>query len=508
MSSQFLIFICIIKIVWSESELPNFVVILADDMGWGDPSYNNGTVYTPYLDEWTKESHTITFNRGYAGAPVCSPTRASILTGRTPNRDCIYDANGCGSLPAWNCSEPMPLPLSVFTIAQAVKKAYNNYSTALFGKWHLGDFWVKQKDHGMSNPGQHGFDTWFATEASAPSVTTNCGCFMPFQGCVTGHYSNGPWCTNYWYPNISSPIGVSNLTEKIPAQDTLYLVNKFEEWLEDHHSNRNSDPFLVMLWLHPVHVEFLATDEFREACANGTVCPASNDYSSAQLDYFGDIAELDQQIYRVRQLLKQYNYYDNTLLYFTSDNGPEGDGAGPYGNSEWPGSPNGLRGRKRDVWEGGIREPTIISWPAMINQDFNQKYGFNSTYPIVTYDLLPTIMDYFNITSNNPTWPIDGYSWLNLFKNGGNLTERPKPMGWQYHDGIAYTNNSWKVVYKSHDCSGESCNWALYNINDDPNETINLTSQYPDIYQKLHNQAMNWVSSVNASQYYDSGCKP
>ena len=187
----------------SSSKFPNFVFILADDMGWGDTSYNNGTASTPYLDAWRKESNTITFWRGYAAGPVCSPTRASILSGRTPNRECIYSANGCGNEPAWSCSEPHAFPNVTFTIAKAVKKVSNaNYQTAFFGKWHLGNFWLKsghEKD-GMSTPSMNGFDYWLATQASAPSVTPNCACFDPVQGCVTGHYAQedeGPWCTNY-----------------------------------------------------------------------------------------------------------------------------------------------------------------------------------------------------------------------------------------------------------------------------------------------------------------------
>ena len=112
-----------------------YLLYYLDDVGWGDTTYNNGTAYTPNLDAWTKQANTITFHRGYAGGPVCSPTRASFLSGRTPNRECIYDANGCGSKPAYNCTEPMPFPQSTFTAAQAVKKANPNYNTAFFGKW-------------------------------------------------------------------------------------------------------------------------------------------------------------------------------------------------------------------------------------------------------------------------------------------------------------------------------------------------------------------------------------
>eukprot|EP01083_Nonionella_stella_P178467 630487_1 len=233
------------------ASVPNFVMILADDFGWGDPSYNNGTTYTPSLDAMASSPHSIVFSRGYAGSPVCSPTRASTLTGRSPNRDCVYSANGCGSQPAWLCSEPMPLPLSTFTIAEAAKK-YNKlydpskpYTTSIFGKWHLGDFWNKSQGHNISRPDQHGFDYWMCTEASAPSCTPNCGCFPPpYDECITGHYDvDVPWCTNYWFADSSAPNGVMNLSYRINGTqsiDAVFIIDQFEAWLDTIDLDKNN----------------------------------------------------------------------------------------------------------------------------------------------------------------------------------------------------------------------------------------------------------------------------
>lgn len=182
--------------------------------------------------------------------------------------------------------------------------------------------------------------------------------------------------------------------------------------------------------------------------------------------------------------------------------GPEGDGAGPYGDSDWPGSTNGLRGRKRDVWEGGIREPTIIQFNGYIN---NQN-GFNSTYPIVTYDLLPTIMDLLNVSGDNPTWPIDGTSLVPFFDNFETMKHRLKPMGWQFGEGSAYVNDTWKVVQNSHDCKNQTCKPALYDLSTDPKETTDLQDQYPDIFKALMDDLNKWLISVNNSQYQESKC--
>ena len=551
---------------------PNFVFILADDMGWGDTSYNNGTGKTSFLDSWINKANTITFWRGYAGSPVCSPSRASILSGRTPIRDCVFAVNHCGSAPAESCSETMPFPNNTFTIANAVKKAYSGYRTAMFGKWHLGDFWLKNnvgiKNYCpmYSNPTTSGFDDWFATQASAPTVTGNCGCFHPLEGCEHGRYSSKAWCTRFWYPNASSNIGVSKSDYKIPGDSTEYLVDQFEQWLTNGkinyqydnintniNININSDsenmsgyqmyrsgiighdseidinktlleqPFLVMLWIHPVHTPVLALQEWRDACENGTNCPLFSpvtignktytSYSRYQLDYFGQVSSMDYQIKRIRDILEEHNLIENTMIWFSSDNGPEGNKGGPFGDRLYPGSVNGLKGRKRDVYEGGIREPTIIEFNGLINN----KNGFNSSFPIVTYDLLPTVMDILNVKypthpAKQSQWELDGISLVDMFKNPEKVKLREKPIGWKFQGGklgSAWMDNQWKVVRGSFNCRrlNSDCNAVLYDIEKDPFETKDIKNENKDVFDRMMNQMNQWLINVNASSYYDSRCK-
>ena len=149
--------ICFTALVDSARQ-PNILFILGDDMGYGDIGYNNnpGRQYipgagnrtwlpnaprTPNLDALAASASTLVFDRSYSGSPVCSPTRASILSGRTPDRECVFNAEGCGQEPAWSCINPQPFPASVFTVADAVKQA--GYSTLHAGKFHLGDFFPK-----------------------------------------------------------------------------------------------------------------------------------------------------------------------------------------------------------------------------------------------------------------------------------------------------------------------------------------------------------------------------
>ena len=134
---------------------PNIVFILADDQGWGDVGYNDVAYQhpayeyewtpnpprTPHLDAMAASEHTLVFRRFYAGSSVCSPTRAALLTGRSPARECVEDAEGCGTLPAWACVEPVPLSPRTFTAAEAARGA--GLATLHAGKWHLGDFFPK-----------------------------------------------------------------------------------------------------------------------------------------------------------------------------------------------------------------------------------------------------------------------------------------------------------------------------------------------------------------------------
>eukprot|EP01046_Picozoa_sp_COSAG06_P018225 COSAG06_NODE_1261_length_10074_cov_21.232882_2_plen_254_part_00 len=237
--------------------------------------------------------------------------------------------------------DPLPLPNTVFTMANAVRKAARNYSSVHVGKWHLGTFFPQANPaptyaytkFPISHPGTHGFDEWHSTEASAASSTTNCGCFEPASQCVTGGgvYRDVSYpCTNYWSPTYLEPAThkatqsrpeclslrsrqdcVANLTTKIQGDDSEHMVDYFEDFLRRKTSGSEKSPFLALLWLHTNHVPHPALPEFY------------SQYEDAlDGDYLGTLTQMDVQIGRLRAMLKSYGVANNTALWYTADNGP------------------------------------------------------------------------------------------------------------------------------------------------------------------------------------------
>ena len=438
LTTTIVILLLIITHTTSQTSLqqPNIVMILADDQGVGDIGYNqnfyNSTTYntpwrlnqphTPHLNAMANSTNSILFHRFYSGASICSPTRASILSGRNPLRECIGNAEGCGTKPAWSCLDRLPFPLPTFTIAEAAKLA--NYSTIHLGKWHLGDFFYKgngehaklnvndnhrrQPAHApsnyayqkwpVSNPGMHGFDEWRSTEASAPSSTTNCDCNPIWgqegNGCIDGGgkwAQHGEGCTNYWYPmdnvshscrNMSAPHSilaqhcVTNETKKIQGDDSKYIVDHFETFVQKNVAL--NQPFLALLWFHTVHEPHPAMPEFYHAYKDVYGDPAG--------DYLGTITQMDVQIGRIRNIVLENGIHNNTMIWYTADNGPH---SANRDRSEFPAlaATNGLRQCKASYYEGGIRVPGILEWPSVI------KEHSNTWHPSGTVDYLHTILD-------------------------------------------------------------------------------------------------------------------
>ena len=343
---------------------PNIIFALADDLGWGDVEYNNGNARTPNLNEMANSTNTILLQRFYSGAPVCSPTRGTILTGRNHNRYCLWTANAGFNSPDFTKPQPMPLPLSEITVAEVMREA--GYSTALFGKWHLGDF--KKLKYGnkkwpVSHPGLHGFDQWQATERSTSTCTTNCGCFKNSK-CINGHYGENPSCTNYYTNQSDSIVG---WPDPVPDGDSHFIWSLAESYIKE--QVKANKPFFLFLPFHAVHIRYISPEQYKPMYQD-------KQYDLNHLDYYGTISEMDDVMGKLRKLLKELGIHSNTLLWFASDNGPE-EGT--------PGVTNGLRGSKRSLYEGGVRVPGMIEWPDVITSNKV------SSFPVVTSDLLPTV---------------------------------------------------------------------------------------------------------------------
>ena len=464
-------------------QLPNIVFMMADDLGYGDVGYNGANATTPNLDAMASGPNTIHLTRYYSGAPMCSPTRGTVLTGRNHNRYCVWSANVGGGTADFVKPEIMPLPTTEVTVAEILKKY--GYQTAMFGKWHLGDFKVLpegNKKWPVSHPGMHGFDEWWATERSAQNVNLNCACFDE-KLCVLGHYGNAPPCTNYY--TIYDKGSPEELSYPLDGDDSHYIVDLFEEYLEK--ITKSDEPFFVYLPFHTVHTRYLATENYVK-----NYMPIG--YSQHQIDYYGAISAMDDAIGRVRELLKSYNVSNSTMLWFTSDNGPA---------KGQPGVTAGYRGRKGTLYEGGIRLPGLIEWPNMI------KKNLKSDYPVMSSDLLPTACDIVG-TSPPSDRPIDGISILPFIK--GEKTQRNSSMKWAFSvphnfDGsyAAVVSDDQYKIYAKYD-KGKVKSAQLYDLLADPFETKDLSGDKTDVYHSMLDELEQWRQSVIKSATEEVKC--
>lgn len=331
---------------------PNIVLCMADDQGWGDVAYNGHAVLkTPNLDALAAEG--LRFDRFYAAAPVCSPTRGSVMTGRHPNRF------GCFS---WGHS----LRPQEQTIAETLQAA--GYATGHFGKWHLGSV---QKGSPV-NPGASGFDVWL----SAPNF-----------------YDNDP---------VMSREGVA---VPIKGESSMVAVDAALEFIR--RQAKGPRPFLAVVWFGSPHSPHEAADEDRRLYA---------DQDRKLQDFYGEISGLDRAVGKLRNGLKELGLRENTILWYCSDNG----GLPNLGST-------GGRGKKADIYEGGLRVPAIIEWPARIPRPRV------TAIPANTVDIYPTLLEIAGVKRVDER-PLDGVSLVPLIED--KMTSRPRPLGfWQHPTG-------------------------------------------------------------------------
>lgn len=531
--SSLVVGVALIGTVFGAADRPSFLFILADDIGWGDMHYNGGTARTPRIDAWAQRWGSIKMQDFHSGGTVCSPTRATVLTGRNHFRDCVGYV--------YDCSDPTECtpnfefaPQRSFSIADAARQAGVDYSSMFFGKWHLGSFYNDSEKFGgtTSSPLTHGFDRMNATIEVAPSATANCLCNEAWkESCNFGHYQKPTHCTggfspgghelpkgccfNYWREDAASPHGVSNQTEATPDDDSVFLADSFDRFLEE----RGGKPFLAQLSFHNCHMPYIGTHAARQACRDGVTCEPSNpqgvpsqQYNDFQLDYYACLNELDASVGRVVDSLDQKGYYENTMVWFTTDNGPEGNCA-PAGLSadehyrEWPGSSGKLRGRKRDIWEGGHRVPGVVSWPRVVNKPARESWD-----TVVTMDFLPTVMEVLGVhrPAKQLDWAVDGLSIMPI------LQGKPWPergIGWRFQvwhidapSGFRYGN--WKYVNGSTSCQQATCKKELlYDLSKDLEEKNNVGGQFPDVLAAIRANFTKWRNSIDKSRNEESKCR-
>jgi arylsulfatase A-like enzyme len=446
-----------------EIDRPNVILCMCDDLGWGDVGYNgNKIIKTPNLDKMASEG--IRFDRFYAAAPVCSPTRASCLTGRHPYRTGVFFAN-TGIL------RPEEI-----TMAEILKD--QGYSTGHFGKWHLGTFTKTEKDANRGGdrhpelfnpPTLHGFDTYFSTESKVPTWDPM---IVPekFEGeenrhfgwnCVKDGQETKPYGTHYWTPE-------GKATENLEGDDSRVIMDRAIPFIEK--SVKGKKPFLAVIWFHTPHLPCVAGPKYAEMY---------KDQGFQMQQYAGCITAMDEQMGRLRNKLKELGINDNTILWFTSDNGPEGQ------SHNAPGSAGKYKGRKRSLHEGGVRVPGIMVWP----NKFRKPMVIDT--PFVTSDYLPTVVDALGISMPEKSNRLDGVSMIPLLE--GKEFKRPKPIGFASQRQRAFNDEKYKLYHTN----GKS--FELYDMEKDPYEKTNIAEQKPEVVENFRKGFGEWFDSCRES---------
>jgi arylsulfatase A len=398
------------------SSRPNFLILLCDDLGYGDLGcYGNRIIRTPNLDRLASEG--VRFTSFYASAPVCSPSRAGLLTGRTPYRSGIYDWIPAGS--------PMHLPASEVTVAALLKKA--GYATSHAGKWHCNG---KFNSPEQPQPGDHGFDHWFSTQNNAAPSHRNPANFL----------RNG------------KPAG------ELEGYSCQIVVDEAIAWLKRRDPGK---PFFLHVCFHephePVDSPPKDMDLYPEAKKRGEAL------------YYANVTNMDAAAGRLLTALDEMHLRDSTFVLFTSDNGPETLNRYP---DAWRshGTPGPLRGMKLHLYEGGIRVPGIVRWPGRTTA------GHISDEPVVNTDMLPTLCAIAGV--EQPAGRvIDGASILPALE--GRPVSRKRPLYWQYDKAlggprVAIREGDWKLL-----AHRDLARFELYNLRADVTEKHDLASAEP-----------------------------
>lgn len=440
---------------------PNVILCMTDDQGWGDTGYNgNPVAKTPNLDKMAAEG--LRFDRFYSAAPVCSPTRASCLIGRNPFRTGVFFAN-VGIL------RP-----EEFTMMKFLKS--KGYTTGHFGKWHLGTLTKTENDANRGRPGndaeynppwEHNFDVCFSTESKVPT-------WDPMRKPKHGASGSGwtalapdddyvEYGTHYWNEKGQK------MTDNLEGDDSRVIMDRAIPFIKK--ATESDMPFLAVIWFHAPHLPCVASPEHFEYYKGKGL----TDHAAS---FYGCITGMDEQMGRLRETLADLKIDNNTMLWFCSDNGPEGKAspdtgtAGPY------------RGRKRDLYEGGVRVPGLLVWPDEVAK------GRVIDTACVTSDYLPTVMDVLGDAYDERTF--DGESILPIIQN--KPFSRTKALGFKSQAQSAWNHERYKLYT---DKWGDKV--ELYDLIDDPGEKSNLAADKPDQVKLMQTAYGSWESSVKES---------
>lgn len=426
---------------------PNIIFILADDLGYGDLGcYGQKLIQTPNLDAMAKQGTR--FTQFYAGTSVCAPSRSSFLTGQHTGHTPIRGNKGVPPEGQW------PIPDSAVTIAEVLKKA--GYATGDFGKWGLGPV------ASTGDPVKQGFDAFYGY---------NC------QSLAHDYYPDHLW-------ENDTRIDFTANTPEHPTDYSADLIHQKAMQFIDQHKN---DPFFLYLSYTLPHAALQVPDDslfekYKKQFGEKPVpVPIRNGKNYApqaypRSAYAAMVGRLDIYVGEILQKLRAAGIDKNTLVIFSSDNGPHKEGGNdPYFfNSGGP-----LRGIKRDLYEGGMREPTIAWWPGKV------KAGVTSEYIGAFWDLLPTFAELAH--APQPA-NIDGISMVPALLGKKNAPTHPW-LYWEFHEQggkQAVRMGKWKGV-KLNVTSKPNGPIELYDLSTDLGEKHDIADKHPEIVQKIRN---------------------
>lgn len=444
------------------AQKPNLVIFYVDDLGYGDlSSYGHPIVKTPRIDQIAREG--IKYTQYYAPAPLCSPSRAGVLTGRTPYRTGVRSWIPEG--------QDVHLGKNELTIAHLLKQ--QGYATAVMGKLHLNGG-IQMEGHPQTP--DMGFDHAFVMPGG---FAKNAEVEKPTKD---GSARTGKMFPDNFYRN-----GVA--VGKTKAFSGQLVADEVIGWLG---SKDPDKPFFLYIPFSEVHTPIASTSEYLEMYSNYITSHARANPDifhwdwldlpfRGQGEYYANISYLDAQVGRVIRKLKMLGIYDQTIIIFTSDNGPVTRESRKPWELFMAGETGGFRGRKDNLLEGGIRVPAIVRYPAMI------KAGSVSDEPVYGLDFLPTLAEMLDFEVPDDR-TIDGQSIVKTFV--GRKLER-KPMIWTIDmSGQDDEVNEWAYRIGDHklilDRNEEPK--FLFNLKQDPYEMINLLQKEKGLVIKLKQQ--------------------
>lgn len=457
----------------SAADRPNIIVILCDDLGYGDlECYGHPHIKTPRLNALAESGVRLT--NCYSAAPVCSPSRVGLLTGRSPNRAGVYDWIPVGSKPRPDARDQVHMRKSEKTIAHLLKEA--GYATCMSGKWHCN---AKFNSDEQPQPDAAGFDHWFGTQNNAAPSHANPNNF------VRNGESVGP---------------LEGFSCQLAAKEAI-------NWMESHHATNSDQPFFVYLAFHEPHEPIASpkdlVDEYRAVAQKET-----------EAEYFANVANVDRAVGSVVDALEKMGQREETLIIFTSDNGPETLNRYRGAARSW-GRPTPLRGMKLWTTDAGFRVAGIVSWPNKV------KGGRVSDEVVSSLDFLPTFCALAG-TEPPSTRTLDGTNVSSFLE--GESVQREKPLLWCYFNSInehrvAMRTGPWKMLAKLNGgelekivnifdgnratvLDAELTDFELYKITEDITEEKNLVDSETTASSLKKQMETQYRELVETSHYW------